>query len=161
MWIIKRIRDYGIVIGNGKTGRLNKITDVLGVKVGHYTLEDDRHNTGITVILPCSDNPYINKVMATSYVINGYGKTQGLVQVWSSINCLKPKYADYTWIDRRTNKEIRWKQPFHILVVIGYNKDKVVVSDPDSGSIREFDREKFENAYNFFGKRALYYDKLI
>ena len=81
------------------------------------------------------------------------------VQVWSSINCLEPKYADYTWIDRRTNKEIRWKQPFHSLVVIGYNKDKVVVSDPDSGSIREFDREKFENAYNFFGKRALYYEK--
>ncbi len=64
-------------------------------------------------------------------------------------------------VDIRTNKEIRWKQPFHSLVVIGYNKDKVVVSDPDSGSIREFDRKIFENAYNFFGKRALYYDKLI
>ncbi len=78
---MKRIRDYGIIIGKGKTGRLNKITDVPGVKVGHYTKEDDHHNTGVTVILPCEDNPFINKVMATSHVINGYGKTEGLVQV--------------------------------------------------------------------------------
>lgn len=78
---MKRIRDYGIIIGEGKTGMLNKITDVPGVRVGHYTLENDSHNTGITVILPCEDNPFINKVMASSYVINGYGKTTGLVQV--------------------------------------------------------------------------------
>ena len=83
------------------------------------------------------------------------------VQVWSSINCLEPKYANHSWIDRRTNKEITWKQPFHSLVVIGYSNDKVVVSDPDSGSIREFDKQKFENAYNFFGKRALYYEEVI
>ena len=81
------------------------------------------------------------------------------VQVWSSINCLEPKYADHSWIDRRTNKEIKWKQPFHSLVIIGYSIDKVVVSDPDSGGVREFDRQKFEKAYNFFGKRALYYNE--
>lgn len=33
-----RIRDYGIVIGNGNIGKLNKITDVPGVKVGHYIM---------------------------------------------------------------------------------------------------------------------------
>ena len=82
------------------------------------------------------------------------------VQVWSSINCLPPKIADHTWIDRKTGKEIIWKQPFHSLVLVGYSKDKVVVSDPDKGAIREFDRKKFENAYNFFGKRALYYDEI-
>ena len=76
-----RIRDYGIIIGNGKTGKLNKITDVPGVKVGHYTLSDEMHNTGITVIMPHSGNPYLNKCVAASYVINGYGKTMGLVQI--------------------------------------------------------------------------------
>ncbi|MBR2833520.1 MAG: P1 family peptidase [Bacilli bacterium] len=102
----------------------------------------------------------IKNISGTSFkdilelVKNGYP-----VQVWSSINCLEPKYANHSWIDRRTNKEIKWKQPFHSLVVIGYSNDKVVVSDPDSGSIREFDRQKFENAYNFFGKRALYYEE--
>lgn len=81
------------------------------------------------------------------------------VQVWSSIDCLEPKLANYTWIDRRTNEKIQWKQPFHSLVLVGYSNDKVLVSDPDVGCIREFDRNKFENAYNFFGRRALYYDE--
>ena len=83
-----RIRDYGIVIGNGNIGKLNKITDVPGVKVGHYTLKNDKHNTGITVILPCDDNIFKDKVMASSYVINGYAKTQGLVQV-EELGCIE------------------------------------------------------------------------
>ena len=78
---MKRIRDYGIIIGTGEIGQLNKITDVKGVKVGHYTLKNENHNTGITVILPCIDNPFANKLLASSYVINGYGKSTGLLQI--------------------------------------------------------------------------------
>ena len=81
------------------------------------------------------------------------------VQVWTSIDCKDPKIADYTWIDKKTNKEIIWKQPFHSLVLIGYNKDKILVSDPHDGTIKEYDIDKFEKAYNFFGRRALYYDE--
>lgn len=77
----KRIRDYGIIIGNGKTGRLNKITDVPGVKVGHTTIDTDRHKTGVTVILPCEDNPFTKKLTAAAYVHNGFGKTQGIPQI--------------------------------------------------------------------------------
>ncbi|HEY7847405.1 MAG TPA: S58 family peptidase, partial [Candidatus Limnocylindria bacterium] len=33
-----RARDLGIVIGQLPTGRLNAITDVTGVRVGHRTL---------------------------------------------------------------------------------------------------------------------------
>ncbi len=80
------------------------------------------------------------------------------VQVWSSINCLEPKIANHSWIDKRNNKKIIWKQPFHSLVIIGFSKKNIVVSDPDSGSIRVFDKSKFEKAYDFFGKRALYYE---
>ena len=78
---MKRIRDYGIIIGNGDTGKLNKITDVNGVKVGHYTLKNEKHNTGLTVIMPSSDNVYLNRCVAASAVLNGYGKTQGLLQI--------------------------------------------------------------------------------
>ena len=78
---MKRIRDYGIIIGNGDTGKLNKITDVKGVKVGHYTLKNESHNTGLTVILPSNDNVYLNRCVAASYILNGYGKTQGLLQI--------------------------------------------------------------------------------
>lgn len=77
----KRIRDYGITIGDMKTGNLNKITDVPGVKVGHCSVNTKEHKTGVTVILPCEDNPFLNKLTAAVYVHNGFGKSQGLVQV--------------------------------------------------------------------------------
>lgn len=77
----KRIRDYGIIIGNGTPGRRNKITDVPGVKVGHTTINTKRHKTGVTVILPCEDNPFLNKLTAAAYVHNGFGKTQGIPQI--------------------------------------------------------------------------------
>ena len=57
----KRIRDYGIIIGKHRPGALNKITDVPGVQVGHATVDTKDHKTGVTVILPCEDNPFVNK----------------------------------------------------------------------------------------------------
>lgn len=77
----KRIQDYGIAIGELPKGKLNKITDVKGIKVGHYTIDTDENKTGVTVILPMEDNIYQNKLVAASYVLNGYGKTIGLTQI--------------------------------------------------------------------------------
>ncbi|WP_176481952.1 DmpA family aminopeptidase [Paucisalibacillus globulus] len=67
-------------------GKKNCITDVEGVQVGHKTLyeklnEEETICTGVTAILPHSGNLFYDKVRAASYVINGYGKTSGLVQV--------------------------------------------------------------------------------
>ena len=76
-----RIRDYGIQVGSLTCGKLNKITDVPGVRVGHATIDDERHHTGVTVIMPCEDNMFKNKLTAASFVLNGFGKTQGLVQI--------------------------------------------------------------------------------
>lgn len=77
----KRIREYGIVTGRFPTGRLNKITDVSGVQVGHVTVDSEDHKTGVTVILPCEDNPFIRKLTAAAYIHNGFGKSQGLLQI--------------------------------------------------------------------------------
>lgn len=77
----KRIRDYGITIGSLPTGARNKITDVAGVRVGHATIDTDTHKTGVTVILPHEGNIFRDKLIAASYVLNGFGKTQGLVQI--------------------------------------------------------------------------------
>ena len=77
----KRIEDYGIVIGELPKGKLNKITDVKGIKVGHCTIDTSESKTGVTVILPMEENIFINKLIAASYVLNGYGKTLGLVQI--------------------------------------------------------------------------------
>ena len=35
---MKRARDLGVVIGSGRPGRWNAITDVEGVRVGHETI---------------------------------------------------------------------------------------------------------------------------
>jgi D-aminopeptidase len=81
-----KVRERGIIIGSLPTGKKNCITDVMGVKVGHVTLhhpldETDYACTGVTAILPHEDNTFKEKVTAASYVINGFGKTTGLVQL--------------------------------------------------------------------------------
>jgi len=77
----KRIEDYGIKIGKLPKGKLNKITDVKGVKVGHYTIDTEENKTGVTVIIPQEKNIFANKMIAASYVLNGFGKTTGLIQI--------------------------------------------------------------------------------
>lgn len=78
----KRIRDYGVEIGVLKTGEYNAITDVEGVRVGHTTIiEADSVRTGVTAILPHSDNIFQSKVPAAIYIGNGFGKLAGYSQV--------------------------------------------------------------------------------
>ncbi|MDR7073488.1 P1 family peptidase [Fictibacillus barbaricus] len=77
----KRIHDYGVKIGRLKKGPLNAITDVEGVTVGHVTLSDGDMQTGVTAIIPHSGNIFKEKLIASSHVINGFGKTMGTVQM--------------------------------------------------------------------------------
>ena len=77
----RRIRDYGVTVGCLPAGTLNRISDVPGVTVGHCTVVDSRHNTGVTVVMPCADNPFVRKLPCASFVLNGFGKTAGLIQI--------------------------------------------------------------------------------
>ncbi len=78
----KRARDYGIEFGVMKTGPLNAITDIQGVKVGHQTLlKGDSIRTGVTAILPHDGNIFQSKVPAAIYIGNGFGKLAGISQV--------------------------------------------------------------------------------
>lgn len=78
----KHLRDYGIKIGILEPGPNNAITDVKGVKVGHYTLiKDDNIRTGVTAILPHPGNIFQEKVPAAIYAANGFGKLTGFTQV--------------------------------------------------------------------------------
>lgn len=76
-----RARDYGIKVGRLPTGSRNKLTDVPGLTVGHCTVDTDEHKTGVTVLLPCPENPFTHKLPAAAFVLNGFGKSLGLVQV--------------------------------------------------------------------------------
>lgn len=74
-------RDFGISVGTMGTGVRNLITDVAGIRVGHCTLDTDECKTGVTVVLPCDGNVFRDKLVAASFVLNGFGKTLGLVQI--------------------------------------------------------------------------------
>lgn len=75
-------RELGIVPGILKAGPLNAITDVGGVRIGHFTLvEGDDIRTGATAILPHGGNLYQDRVPAGLVVGNGYGKFMGSTQL--------------------------------------------------------------------------------
>ncbi|MDR1020275.1 MAG: P1 family peptidase [Synergistaceae bacterium] len=62
-------------------GGLNLITDVPGVSVGHFTLWTESVKTGVTVVMPCDGNAFRSKLPAAAHVINGFGKSAGLIQI--------------------------------------------------------------------------------
>ena len=70
-----------VKIGRMPHGVLNSIGDVPGVRVGHYTIDNERHKTGVTVVLPCEDDIFKHKMVAAQHVLNGFGKTAGLMQI--------------------------------------------------------------------------------
>ena len=81
MGIESEWKNRGIRVGKLPCGPLDKISDVPGVTVGHCTLSDGEVQTGVTALLPHPGDIFHDKVMAASHVINGFGKTTGLVQI--------------------------------------------------------------------------------
>jgi D-aminopeptidase len=78
----KVLRDFGYKIGILRTGKNNAITDVKGIKVGHFTkTEGENIRTGVTAILPHEGNIFQDKVPAAIYIGNGFGKLTGYSQV--------------------------------------------------------------------------------
>jgi D-aminopeptidase len=77
----KRARDFGLVCGTLPAGPHNAITDVAGVRVGHFNLHRDRLLTGFTAIVPHEGDLFREKLRAGADVINGFGKSAGLVQL--------------------------------------------------------------------------------
>ncbi|WP_082743787.1 MULTISPECIES: P1 family peptidase [unclassified Burkholderia] len=68
-------------VGALPAGPLRSIADVAGVTVGHATLDACGVQTGVTVVRPHAGDVYRDKVPAAAAVINGFGKSVGLVQV--------------------------------------------------------------------------------
>jgi len=68
-------------VGRFASGALDAMTDVAGVSVGHCTLDDHAIQTGVTVVRAHQGSHYLNKVPAAATVINGFGKSVGLMQL--------------------------------------------------------------------------------
>ena len=74
-------KKWGIKIGLLPSGARNKISDIQGVEVGHVTLNSGLARTGVTAVLPHKGNVYQEKLPCGCAVINGYGKSTGLLQI--------------------------------------------------------------------------------
>jgi D-aminopeptidase len=82
-----RARDLGIVVGRGRPGPANAITDVAGVRVGHATIVrgdgplvvgEGPIRTGVTMIVPHDGDVWTEPVYAGSHRLNGNGELTGL-----------------------------------------------------------------------------------
>lgn len=128
----QRARDLGIKTGILTPGTWNAITDVEGVRVGHYTLmEGDNIRTGVTAILPHGGNLFRNRVPAAVFVGNGFGKALGFTQIQElgeietpigltntlSIHTVANGIADYV-LNQPENKNVRSVNP-----VVGETND--------------------------------------
>lgn len=85
-----RARDLGIEIGTLPTGTYNAITDVKGVLVGHVTLIEGSGElvvgkgpvrTGVTAVVPHSEDIYRNNVFAAAEALNGNGEMTGMAWI--------------------------------------------------------------------------------
>lgn len=74
-------RRLGLGVGRLAVGRNNAITDVPGVLVGQRTLLAQGLATGVTSVLPHGGDLFRSKVRAAVEIINGFGKSVGLVQL--------------------------------------------------------------------------------
>ncbi len=75
-----RLRTH-LTLGVLPPASANAITDVPGVRVGSVSIQDARLATGVTAVLPHGRNLYKEKVTGASAVLNGYGKSIGLMQM--------------------------------------------------------------------------------
>lgn len=62
-------------------GETNTISDIAGVRVGHADVRADGVCTGVTAILPHEADLFRQPVPAAVSVLNGFGKSAGLVQL--------------------------------------------------------------------------------
>ena len=95
------LRQMGIRPGRLEAGPANDLTDVAGTRVGHLTKISGEGSlrvgqgpvrTGITVVVPPEGGPW----PAGTAVINGYGKSLGLIQVQELGTIEAPVYLTNT-----------------------------------------------------------------
>lgn len=77
----ERARDLGVPFGGLKTGRHNCIADVPGVAVAHHTVKKGDIISGFTIVLPHGGNLYQEKMFAGCAILNGFGKSAGLMLI--------------------------------------------------------------------------------
>ena len=77
------------------------------------------------------------------------------VIVWITISMVEPAEGTH-WIIKDTGKEFVWTKHEHCVVLIGYTKDTVILSDPyDYRGEVEYSKELFEERYRQMFSQAI------
>lgn len=79
------------------------------------------------------------------------------VMVWTSMGLSVPYISD-SWIYKPTMETIYWKAGEHAVVIVSYSGgDTLIVADPIGGKLKSYSVSLFEQRYNYFGRKALFY----
>lgn len=78
------------------------------------------------------------------------------VMAWTSMGLSLP-YISKSWIYKPTGETISWKANEHAVVIVGVNDSSITVADPIGGMLKTYSKSLFEQRYNYYGKKALYY----
>lgn len=78
------------------------------------------------------------------------------VMIWTSMGLAVP-YISSSWTYKPTGEIISWKANEHAVVMIDATDTTVIIADPIGGKIKSYSRSLFENRYNYFGRKVLYY----
>ncbi|MHC1685461.1 MAG: C39 family peptidase [Clostridiaceae bacterium] len=75
------------------------------------------------------------------------------VIAWVTIGFSQP-YVGSEWVTEK-NERVTWMVPEHSVLIIGYNKNNVIILDPYDGKRKEIDKNTFQTRYDQMGRQAL------
>jgi D-aminopeptidase len=139
-----RVRSFGIEVGTLRTGPLNAITDVAGVRVGHATVIRDPSpdgrgavRTGVTAIFPHEGLPWLERVYAGTHVLNGFGELIGINQVneWGLLHSPIVLTSSLA-IGKAYDATIRWRAERHTTTT-NEGGDMPVVTECDDSFLND------------------------
>jgi D-aminopeptidase len=126
-----RLRDLGLRVGRFEPGTHNAITDVAGVRVGHFTRRLPATpggipvNTGVTAVLPADGDVFLDRVPAATFVLNGAGELTGRAQLDEWGLCETPILLTSTLcVGRVADAAVSWMLRAH--PTIGREHDVVI-----------------------------------
>jgi D-aminopeptidase len=148
-----RARDLGIPF-DGTPGKLNAITDVPGVTVGHSTIIADYPNgsaarSGVTAILPRGEDSLFLPVFGGSAVLNGAGEMTGTIWLEASGFLEGPVMITTTQsVGMVFEETIKWRVNKAERDVTGYAWSDPVVAETWGGRLND------ENGFYVHGEHV-------
>lgn len=81
------------------------------------------------------------------------------VLFWATINMETPR-NDMNWVTEE-GKAIRWINPMHCLLLIGYDEDGYYFNDPTGGERAYYTKDQVQTAYDAQGRQAVIISRLM